>query len=207
MSSLRAQVLGGAIMAALAAVALATFGLAQTPSIALNTEIDPSIRPSDDFYAYANNRWIAGTPRPESVSRLDTTSMLRAKNARRVQTLIENSVPSPSTRLHQRNSGVAALVGNYYATRLDTAGIDARGLAPLASDLAAIAAIVDRRGVAAYLGQSLRLDDGTNQHTESLWGVWVHQNFHDPNHYAAHLVQGGSGLPDEVDYSIRLQTM
>jgi len=46
----------------------------------------------------------------------------------------------------------------------------------------------------------MRLDDGTNQHTESLWGVWIHQGFHDPDHYAAHVVQGGLGLSDRDDY-------
>ncbi len=48
--------------------------------------------------------------------------------------------------------------------------------------------------------RTLRVDDGTNQQTESLFGLWVHQGFHDPFHNAAHIVQGGLGLGDTADY-------
>lgn len=92
------------------------------------------------------------------------------------------------------------MVGDYFESWLDAAAIEARGLAPLSSELAEIAAIADRRALAAYLGQTLRLDDGANRQTESLWGIWIHQGFHDPNRYAAHFVQGGLGLAQQDDY-------
>jgi len=154
--------------------------------------VDPTTRPGDDFYGYANAAWIKATPRPDGAARLDTTSLLRAENARRVQGLIEDAVAA--------KSAAARKVGDYYASRLDAAAIEAKGLTPLSADLAAVAAIADRRALAAYLGRTLRLDDGANQQTESLWGVWIHQGFHDPDHYAAHLVQGGLGLAQTDDY-------
>ena len=193
MSDLRARTLSAALMVTFAAAGDLSF--AQTQAAAHHTGVDSSIRPGDDFYGYANGPWIAATPRPEGVVRLDTTSMLRAENARRVRTLIENAA-GPTRGLR---SPIAQRVGDYYSSWLDTASIEARGMAPLSNDLAAIAAIVDRRALAAYLGRTVRLDDGTNQQTESLWGVWIHQSFHDPDHYAAHLVQGGLSL-DADDY-------
>jgi putative endopeptidase len=83
---------------------------------------------------------------------------------------------------------------------MDKAAIDAKGLAPVAGDLAAISAIADRPALARWLGRTVRLDDGSNQQTESLFGVWIHQGFHDPYRYAAHLVQGGLGLADRDTY-------
>jgi putative endopeptidase len=158
---------------------------------------DQSAKPGDDFYGYANTAWLGATQLPDGVSRVDTSSMLRAKNARRVSDLIAD-IASTSDRGQPARPDIRK-IADYYASRLDTAGIEARGFAPLSDDFAAIAAIADRHALATWLGRTVRLDDGSNQQTESLWGLWVHQDFHDPHHYAAHLVQGGLGLT-EKDY-------
>ena len=160
--------------------------------------VDPSIRPGDDFYGYANGVWIKAMRLPEGQSSIDSTSMLRSENARRVELLVADAVGTAA-----RNPGASPnirKIADYYQSSLTLPAIDARGMVPLAGELAAIAAIQDRSALAAYLGRTLRLDDGTNTHTESLWGLWVHQDFHDPHHYAAHIVQGGLGLVDRDDY-------
>lgn len=160
--------------------------------------VDASVRPGDDFYTYANGAWLRAARLSQGVSRVDSTSELRALNARRVRALIEDvsrHSPVPGVK-----PDLSRKIADYHASRLDRAGIEAKGLAPIAGDLAAIARIGDRTALAASLGHMQRLDDGSNQQTESLWGLWVHQGFHDPDHYAAHIVQGGLGLPDRDDY-------
>ena len=193
----RTSIVRAAIMAALAAAALAIFGPLQTQAAIAGGEVDAAVGPGEDFYAYANDAWLAATPLPEGVSRLDTTALLRAQNAQRVQALLEEAAANAPAGAPR--SAIARMVGDYFSARLDTASIEARGLAPLSPHLAAIASISNRTALARYLGQTLRLDDGSNQQTESLWGVWIHQNFHDSQRYAAHLVQGGLGL-DQQDY-------
>ncbi len=163
-------------------------------------DVDPAIVPAADFYGYANAAWLRATPPPADGASLDTTSMLRAQNAQRVRALIEAAADPASRPGSAVPSAIVRKVGDYYASLLDRAAIEARGLAPLATDLAAIAAITDRTALAAYLGRTMRLDDGANRQTESLWGVWIHQGFHDPRHYQAHVVQGGLGLPEAEDY-------
>lgn len=138
------------------------------------------VRPGDDFYRYANGDWLNATSLPEGASSYGTTAMLIAQNKLRVRDLIVGSQDSR--------------ISDYYASQMDVEGIEAKGLTPLASDLASIDAIGDRRALSAWLGRAMRLDDGTNSQTDGLFGLWVHQNFHDPDHYAAHLVQGGLGL-------------
>jgi len=160
----------------------------------LHTGVDASIRPGDDFYGYANRAWMQATQLPEGASSIDSSSILRALNARRVRDLVAAAVKARSPTPNVRK------LADYYASRLDLTAVEARGLAPLSPDLAAIAAIADRKALAAALGRSMRLDDGSNLQAESLWGIWVHQGFHDPDHYAAHLVQGGLGLPEPDDY-------
>jgi putative endopeptidase len=54
-----------------------TLASAQSQSVSLYTEVDGAVRPGDDFYAYANGPWLASTPLPEGVARMDTTSMCK----------------------------------------------------------------------------------------------------------------------------------
>ena len=165
--------------------------------VAATASIETSTRPGDDFYGFANNDWLRAARIPEGASSEDSTAMLRVLNAGRVRALVDDAVKAA-------RGGAAAAdtrkIADYYDSQLDGAGIEARGLAPNSRDLATIAAIGDRRAPAHYLGATLRLDDGTNQQTESLWGLWVHQGFHDADHHAAHIVQGGLGLGDTADY-------
>jgi putative endopeptidase len=170
-----------------------------TSAVAGDVTAGPVAAAGDDFYSYANSAWLKTTQLPEGATKLDTTSMLRAENARRVRLLIENSVETAKGAGPKSRSDVHK-IADYYLSLIDTASIEAKGLAPLAGELANIAAIRDRRTLAAELGRTVRLDDGGNQRTESLWGVWIHQNFHDPEHYAVHLVQGGLGLSEPADY-------
>lgn len=176
-----------ATFSAVSALALSTPTIAAEPLRDTGSAVDEAVRPGDDFYRYANGPWLNATPLPKGRSRIDTSAILREETGRRVKALIETSVQAPNSARERR-------VGDYYAAWLDRAGIEARGLKPVAGDLAAIAALRDRRALSAWLGQHLALDDGSNTNTDGLLGVWIHQGFHDPDHYIPHLVQGGLGL-------------
>jgi putative endopeptidase len=195
MRKVRTTILINILMASCAVFAAsASFG-----SEPVNTGVEPTIRPGDNFYGYANDAWLKTTSLPDGLSSLDTTAMLRAQNAQRVQDLIEEAVKATSVQGHRVKPDVQK-IADYYASLVDTAGIEAKGFAPLSGDLAAVAAITDRRALATYLGQTLRLVDGSNSGAGSLWGIWIHQDFHDPYHYAAHLMQGGLGLGEKDGY-------
>jgi predicted metalloendopeptidase len=156
--------------------------------------VDPSVRPGDDFYRYANGPWLSVTMLPAGLASYDTTAGLRIDTARRVRELIQ-AAAGPGAR-----GAATRKVGDYYASRLDVAAIEARGLAPLRGDLAAIAAITDRGALSARLGSALYPDDGTNSATEGVFGAWVHQDFNRSDRNVPHIVQGGLGLPDRDDY-------
>ena len=183
------------LIAACAAVLFGGAALAQSTSSA-NAAIDPLVRPGDDFYAYANNAWIKATKLVPGQSRTDITAILRAGNADRIDGLVEGALTAPPSRA----AIPARKVALYYAGQLDIAGIEAKGLAPLAGDLAAIAAISDTEALARHLGRSLRLVDAANLTTDGPWGIWIHQGFHDPDHAAIHLLQGGLGLAQPEAY-------
>lgn len=196
MSRLRATLMkAAAALALLAAPTVARPAELQAPE---SRTIDASVRPGDDFYRYANGPWLTGTERPPGAETYDTGAMLRAEAGRQVRELIV--AQAQASKAKGAAKGAARKIGDLYAARIDAAAIEARGLAPLGPDLAAIAAIGDRRALAAYLGRTVRLDDGTNGATEGVLGVWIHQGFHDARHNIPHIMQGGLGLPDRDDY-------
>jgi predicted metalloendopeptidase len=84
---------------------------------------------------------------------------------------------------------------------MDQSSIDARGISPLAEEMARIAAITDRKSLSSYLGTTLNSEvDGLTANADHVFGVWINQGFDDSEHNLPHIWQGGLGLPDREDY-------
>jgi putative endopeptidase len=179
--------------ATLAACAALT-ACAHAPGLGL----DPQIAPGDDFYAHANGRWLAATPIPDDRVAIGSFSTATDTVEARVRAIVEAAAAGP------RDGSERAKVGALYASFMDEAAIEARGLAPLAPTLARIAAITDRRALAAFLGGEVRADvdvlNCTHTWTDRPLGLWIEQDLNDPSRNTAYLVQGGLGLPDRAYY-------
>ena len=95
-------------------------------------------------------------------------------------------------------------LGDLFASFMDEAAIEAKGVSPLAPELGRIAAIANRKELATALGDTLRADvDALNTGrvtTDRLLGLWVSEDLNEPSRYAAYLLQGGLGLPDRDYY-------
>ena len=158
--------------------------------------IDPSIKPADDFYRYANGGWLRAAAIPAGQTSYDTRAILVARTGQRVRDLIQDAAADRPAR-----GSVAQKVGDYYASFIDEDGIEAKGLAPLANEMAAIAAITNKESLSAYLGATLNSEvDGLTGNADHIFGVWVNQSFTDPDHSVFHLLQGGLGMPDRDVY-------
>lgn len=167
--------------------------------------MDRSVKPGDDFFAYANGTWLKTTEIPADRSSWGVGAELTEKTTAEVSDLIKgarNAKPGTEARK----------VGDYYAAFLDEKAIDARGLTPLKPTLARIAAIKDKTALAVEFGRELRADvdalNNTDFYTDHLFGLWVEQDLHHPGVYAPYLLQGGLGMPDREYYvatSARMQ--
>jgi putative endopeptidase len=159
--------------------------------------MDPHVKPGDDFFAYGNGGWMARTEIPPDRSSWGASGELVELTTARVQALIQNAAKAaPGTE--------ARKIGDYYSSYLDEAKIESLGLTPLRPTLARIAAIKDKKGLAAEFGRELRADvdalNSTNFETNHLFGLWVEQDLNDPKRYASYLLQGGLGMPDRDYY-------
>jgi endothelin-converting enzyme/putative endopeptidase len=158
--------------------------------------MDRSVKPGDNFYLYCDGDWIKRTEIPPDRSRIGVFTTLADLSDKRTAALIEEAAKSAGPR--------ASKIADLYNSYMDEAGIEAKGLAPIQSHLKAIAAISNKKELAAALGESLRADvdalNNTNFHTSHLFGLWVAPGFNDSDHYAAYLIQGGVQLPDRDYY-------
>ena len=186
---------------------LALLTLAATPLAAqappptgLDTAgMDRAVKPGDAFFEYANGTWLRRTEIPADRSTYGNSAILIEKTDRQVADLIRD----PSNSQAPAGSDLRK-VGDFYAAFMDTTAIERAGLAPLRPTLDSIAGLRDRRGLARFLGSTLRADvdalNNTNFYTENLFGLWVAQDLDDPSHYSPFLLQGGLSMPERSYY-------
>jgi len=188
--------LSGAIAAVLFSAVLTFLPACRTasspPSAGIDVAgMDRSIAPGEDFNAYANGGWSKVTAIPPDKSNYGIWAVRADETRKDLLAIIQESAANPATRR----------IADYYNTYMDEAAIEAKGIAPLRPQLAAIA---DRRGLARVLGSRLRADvdalNNTNFETANLFGVWITQGLTDPTHTYPYLLQGGIGLPDRDYY-------
>src|ERR1043166_3759841 len=95
-------------------------------------------RPGDDFFMYANGTWLAKTEIPADRSGWGVFAMLAEQADKRTADLIRDT---PSGK-----------IADYYAAYMDEKTIEAKGLHPLAAELAEIRAIHDKASLARVIG-------------------------------------------------------
>ena len=195
--SLRVRVaLGALALAFLAHAQQAERPAAHGISIA---NMDPSVKPGDNFYLYANGGWLKRTVIPADRSGIGVFTKLSDLSNKRTRTLIEDAGKANAPQGTDTRK-----IADLYHSYMDEAGIQSRGLKPIEPYLKEVAAIGDKTQLARALGASLRADvdalNNTNFHTDNLFGLWVAPGFSDSAHYAPYLLQGGLELPNRDYY-------
>jgi putative endopeptidase len=159
--------------------------------------MDESVVPGDDFYRYVSGTWLKTTQIPSDRSRWVEFNRLDDLNAQRNKAILEVAASAPTTAEETK-------LGDFYASLMDEAGIAARGLAPLAPELARIAAIATRADLARAIAQLSRdwlppLPGGGSPMPPAPIAAGVSVDLKHPTRYLPALEQGGIGLPDR-DY-------
>lgn len=161
--------------------------------------MDKSVKPGDDFYAFANGAWVKNTEIPadrSSIGGFTIADLEREKQTRELIDGILKANPAADT-----NEG---RIANYYNAYLNTDAIDKAGLAPAKADLDAIGRIADKKQLSAAIGSTLRADtdplNATNFWTTHLFGVFVTQGLSTPGETIPYLMQGGLGMPEREYY-------
>lgn len=150
---------------------------------------DRSVRPQDDLFMFVNGTWFNTTEMPADQSRIGAFLDLRNENQARLRTIIEEAAAQ-----QQPEGSNAAKIGAFYNSYIDLERRNALGVAPIADDLAAIAALQNHQQVAAQMAELGKLG------VSSPFGFWVNADAKNPGINAIYMSQSGLGLPDREYY-------
>jgi putative endopeptidase len=145
--------------------------------------MDKAVLPGDNFYNHANGTWAKITPIPADKSNYGMFTRLDDISRERTRAIIEEQAKDPASKI-----GIA------YNSFLDTAAIEAKGLAPLQPWLGQIKAVRTRADYAALAGKARKMGVG------SPIAVGVGQDAKNPDRYIAAVGQSGLGMPDRDYY-------
>lgn len=150
--------------------------------------IDPTVRPQDDFYRHVNGTWLATHTIPADRPMDGAFHTLRDASEKYARAIAQDAA---SGALDDPD---AQRIATLWTQFLDEEAIDAAGATPLQAELGAIDACRSREDLAHAMGSLMREGVG------GLVGACVGPNPHDSSHYMLSLVQSGIGLPDEAYY-------
>ncbi len=151
-------------------------------------DLDTTKNACDDLAGYVNGKWLAANKIPGDRTSWGAFEMLDERSNGIQHQLAEQAAARSDA------TGVDKIVGDFYATGMDQAKIDAQGIKPLESRLAEIDALTDGAAVANYLRASYAKGEG------QLFGFGPEADFKDSAMNIAYASQGGLGLPDKGYY-------
>jgi putative endopeptidase len=152
-------------------------------------DLDPNGNACSDLNAYANAKFLAANPVPGDRTSWGAFEMLDERSNAVQQQLAEQAAAD------HHAGGVEKLVGDFWATGMDEARIEAQGIEPLKPELATIDAVTDQAQLVNYLRSSAA--KGENM----LFGFGASADFKDSSMNIAYAGQGGLGLPDPEYYT------
>ena len=152
------------------------------------TLMNPAIKPGDDFYAYVNGKWLDSFEIPADRARYGAFTLLAEKSEQRVRKIIDElAATKPAI-----DTG-AGKVAAFYNAYLDTAAIDAAGLAPAQPYLDRIKAAKTREDLAKLFG--------TPGFRSPVAG-FVDIDSKQTDKYIFQVTQAGLGMPDRDYYLV-----
>jgi putative endopeptidase len=152
------------------------------------TDLDSSKNACDDFSGYVDGKWLAANPVPSDRTTWGAFEMLDERSLGIRHQLAEQAAARKDA------TGVDKIVGDFYATGMDQAKIDAAGIAPIQGRLDAVDAITDSASIADYMRTTAARGEG------DIFGFGPSPDFKDSTMNIAYAFQGGLGLPDRGYY-------
>lgn len=154
------------------------------------TGIDPSKKPGDDFFTYANGIWYHTAKIPASQTGVGSYSFLNYPQRIRLQAILDSisQTTNPDGSIEQK-------VGDFYASGMDTAAINKRGYEPIQPVLSAIDAVKDVPSMLKLVAGEQKTGDA------SIVGFYVGPDDKKSTINIVQLNQTGIGLPEKGYYT------
>jgi putative endopeptidase len=154
--------------------------------------LDSTIVPGDNFFDYVNKKWIDKNPIPASKSGWGMFTILVENSMKVLQDIQEKASKDNGAKPGSNTQ----IIGDFYASGMDSSGIDKAGIQPLQPMLQEIDNLNTPDAIAHYYGKMSK-NGGSNP-----FGFFVEQDLKNTSQYICYVSQSGLSLPDR-DYYFR----
>jgi len=161
----------------------------ETKDDILFSSLDTTVRPSDDFFEYANGGWIKKNPIPNEQSSWGIGNLVFEENLRRTREISEEAAKSGAAKGSNEQK-----IGDFWSSGMDSVKIENDGLKHLQPYLDKINAITDIKSLLATVSEFRKLGSYT------LFADFVTQDDKNSEVMTYKLWQGGIGLPEREYY-------
>lgn len=151
--------------------------------------IDTTVAPGDDFFDYANGRWIKDNPIPPEESSWGIGNLVVNENLQRLREISENA-----SKQHAAKGSPEQKIGDFWTAAMDSVKTEQQGLHYLQPYLDKINGIADIPTLVKVAGELKEI--GIN----SLFNSYVTQDDKNSELMTYKLSQGGIGLPEREYY-------
>jgi putative endopeptidase len=160
---------------------------AKRDAIAVN--IDSTVDPSQDFFLYANGKWIKQNSIPADQSTWGIGNLVNEENNKRFREINEKAASS-----HGAKGSTDQKLGDFWTTAMDSVKVEQQGLQPLQSWFDRINAITDARSLMATVAEMKKIGSRT------LFRDFIGQDLKKSDVMSLTLYQGALGLPEREYY-------
>jgi len=150
--------------------------------------MDRSVDPGDDFFRFANGKWLERTEIPADRTRFGNFDVLSVLSENRVHAILEEAAGG---WLADPDAGK---IGAAYASFMNETLAGKLDAQPIAGELAEIRAVRTKAAFTALMGKS------TATGFASILPVYINIDAKSPTRYAVYATTAGLGLPDRDYY-------
>ncbi len=154
----------------------------------IQSNIDTTMSPREDFFEYANGGWIKANPIPGDEATYGIGELVVKELYEKLRKINEDALQKAE------KEGAGQRIGDFWYSAMDTAAIEKNGVSPLKPELDKIAALKTREDVLSYAAYL---------HTcgvEVFFGEGVSQDAKNSEVEAYDMTQGGLGMPNREYY-------
>ncbi|HJT98115.1 MAG TPA: M13 family metallopeptidase [Rhodanobacteraceae bacterium] len=186
MSGFRPRALAAALVFAVSCAA------AHTNEHGIDPEnFDKGVSACTDFFEAANGGWLKSNPIPAEYSQWSLDDELRERNLALLRGILEDAAAHPAEPGSSRRK-----IGDFYASAMDEAAIDAAGYTPIRAKLSEVDALETSADVAGLIRR------WHAQGIPTLFDFGSEADMKNASMVIAYATQGGLGMPDR-DYYLR----